>query len=351
MLSLKCSLNMIAFLLPFIQNRFIFSLNSSSFSALRLLLQRSSLVPTSNYKLLQRQSFHYHCLLNLELSISLFIMANLPRFGRAWQRISAARPAPAAAQPASEPEPEILSLAPTTQSLQPFEPNPPPVAAWISSPAKKALSPAVSPKYNATVTRVASPPVSPSRKSPDRRHSISPNSYQKTVKPTTPPLSPLALPKSANVTAIQSRILPEVEKKIGPYKKPVEKVDRQTEYGSGKPPQKAEAINLAGHNVGAVMEVKQFSDKRGGEVIKKIETESDVRHGNDEGKTAGAKEKGDRATGFPMTPYMNSNFQEVNNSVMYSSSCSGRDPGLHLDFSGESKDDGAIVDGGEKSKY
>ncbi|CAK9319183.1 unnamed protein product [Citrullus colocynthis] len=290
-------------------------------------------------------------------------MANLPRFGRTWQRLSAiARPAPAAAQPASVPEPEILPLAPTTQTLQPFEPNLPAAAAppsspvreptpRISSPAKKAASPTTSPEYEATVVSVASlplkpaqsPPVSPPSKSSDPRHSISPNSYKKPHKPTTPPLSPLAMPKSVDVTTIQSGIKPEVEQKSGPYKKP----DRQTEYGSGKTSlnQQAEAINLAGHNVGAVMEISQFSDKRlGGEVIRKIETESGVRHENDEEKTR-------RATGFPMTPILNSNFQEVNNSVMYNSSCSGRDPGLHLDFSGKSKDNGATVDGGEKSIY
>lgn len=46
---------------------------------------------------------------------------------------------------------------------------------------------------------------------------------------------------------------------------------------------------------------------------------------------------------------MNSNFQAVNNSVMYDSTCRGRDPGLHLDFSGKSKDDGAIFDGAQNS--
>ncbi|KAL4024370.1 hypothetical protein IC575_012719 [Cucumis melo] len=278
-------------------------------------------------------------------------MANLPRYGRRWQRLSSVpRLAPAAARSVQEPEPEILPLAPTIQTLQLFEPTPPPVAAAPPSstpgeptPSPRISPPAASPKYEATVIPEASPPlkparsppVSPPRKSAEPRNSISPNSYQEPLKPTTPLLSTLVLPKSSDVTTIPSAIKPEVEQKTGPLKKS----DPQVEYVSGMPPPslQAKAIDLAGDNIGAVMKINQFSVKSsGGEVTRKIETETGVQQENDE-------EKSRRETEFPMTPITNSNFQEVNNSVMYNSSCNSRDPGLHLDFSGK-KDEAATVE-------
>ncbi|KGN56396.1 gibberellin-regulated protein 14 [Cucumis sativus] len=281
-------------------------------------------------------------------------MANLPRYGRRWRLSTVSRLAPTATQSVQEPEPEILPLAPTIQTLQPFEPTPPAAAAPPSStpgePTPRISPPAASPKYEATVIREASPPlkparsppVSPPRKSVDPRHSISPNSYQEPLKPTRPSLSTLALPKSADVTTVPSAIKPEVEQKTDSFKKS----DRQVDNVSAKPPPslQAKAINLTGDNIGAVMKINQFSDKiSGGEVTRKIETKTGVQQEND-------MEKSRRETEFPMTPITNSNFQEVNNSVMYNSSCSGRDPGLHLDFSGQ-KDEAATVDGNKKSKY
>lgn len=152
-----------------------------------------------------------------------------------------------------------------------------------------------------------------------------------------------------NFLFLNTSVLPEVEKKSVLYNKTVEKPaksGRPSEHGSGKPPQ-AEVINLTGHNVGAVMEINQSSAKHSaGEIIKKKESETELggaHHGNDERKT-GAKK------GLPGTAFMNSNFQSVNNSVLYDSSCSHRDPGLHLAFSDTADGgDGAIVDGHNKN--
>lgn len=160
---------------------------------------------------------------------------------------------------------------------------------------------------------------------------------------------------------INNRIQPEVEKKSIVYNKTVEKpVDRPSEYGSGKPHEKqkaAESINLAGHNVGAVMEIDKSSvgHRLGGETVRKNETEGgDVgRDGNEEKKKEEKKKKEKKEKKekkVPMTAFMNSNFQSVNNSVLYDSSCSHRDPGLHLKFADAADGDGAAVDGRKSYK-
>lgn len=152
-------------------------------------------------------------------------MANLPRFGRRQRLPVAAPPVPAAAQPAAEPKPEILAFALGTQTLQPLEPNPAAAATAtapasplitspprLPSPAKNAMSPSASPKYGASVTRVASPPpFSPANKYSDWiiGQTVPAQSPEKSRRATSPPLSPLALPRtqvtSGDGTAAQHR--------------------------------------------------------------------------------------------------------------------------------------------------
>ncbi|XP_022950117.1 wiskott-Aldrich syndrome protein family member 2-like [Cucurbita moschata] len=234
---------------------------------------------------------------------------------------------------------------------------------WLPSPAKKPMSPIASPKYGSSVTRVPSPPppkdellsppVSPAKKYPDRWIAQtsplqSPSRSLRTSPPPPPP--PLALPPTqftaVNGTTTQPKIQPEIEQKSIVYNKTVEKpakFDRASEYGSGKPHEKqkaAEAINLAGHNVGAVMEIDKSSvgHRLGGETVR-----GSVRDGNEEKKKKEKKE-------LPMTAFTNSNFQSVNNSVLYGSSCNHRDPGLHLKFADAADGDGAAADGRKNYK-
>ncbi|KAG7028529.1 hypothetical protein SDJN02_09710 [Cucurbita argyrosperma subsp. argyrosperma] len=289
-------------------------------------------------------------------------MSNFPRFGLSRQRPSmAAPPVLPTTLPAAELKPETQPFYKRSQSLQ---------------PAEKPTSPIASPKYGPSVTRVPSPPppkdelsppVSPAKKYPDRLSQTSPlQSPSRSLRTSPPPPPPLALPPThftaaVNRTTTQPRIQPEVEKKSIVYNKTVErpvKSDRLSEYGSGKPHEKqkaAESINLAGHNVGAVMEIDKSSvgHRLGGETVRKNETEGgDLgRDGKEEKKKKEKKEKKEtKEKKVPMTAFMNSNFQSVNNSVLYDSSCSHRDPGLHLKFADAADGDGAAVDGRKNYK-
>ncbi|XP_022951357.1 sulfated surface glycoprotein 185-like [Cucurbita moschata] len=286
-------------------------------------------------------------------------MSNFPRFGLSRQRPSmAAPPVLPTTLPAAELKPETQPFYKRSQSLQ---------------PAEKPTSPIASPKYGPSVTRVPSPPppkdelsppVSPAKKYPDRLSQTSPlQSPSRSLRTSPPPPPPpLALPPTqftaVNETTTQPRIQPEVEKKSIVYNKTVEKLvksDRPSEYGSGKPYEKqkaVESINLAGHNVGAVMEIDKSSvgHRLGGETVRKNETEGGGRDGNEEKKKEEKKKKEKKKKNVPMTAFMNSNFQSVNNSVLYDSSCSHRDPGLHLKFADAADGDGAAVDGRKSYK-
>ncbi|XP_038879417.1 proline-rich receptor-like protein kinase PERK8 [Benincasa hispida] len=303
-------------------------------------------------------------------------MANLPRIGRTRQRPSAvAPPLLAAVQPTAEPKPEISPFAPTSIQTQPIEPTTPAPASplrqsprLITSPPKKATSPFASPKYGDSLTRVDSPPAAKATRSPPdsptnkyletrNGETTPPLSPAKSRRTKTPPLSPLTLPRTPVIswdeTTALPRTQPVVETKGIVYNKAVEKptkTDRPSEYGSGKPHQKqqatAEVINLNGHNVGAVMEINKSSDgyRLGGETVKNKETKGGgVHHGHKE-KNKGAK------IVPPVTAFMNTNFQSINNSILYDSSCNHHDPGLHLSLPESVDGDGATVYGHKSYK-
>lgn len=152
------------------------------------------------------------------------------------------------------------------------------------------------------------------------------------------------------------RVQPEVETKGIVYNKAADekpsKSNRQSEHGSGKSvhqkQQKPGVMKLKGHNVGAVMEVNKSSAgyRLGGETLKKKETEDDgdVDGYGHEDKKTGTKKKP------PISAFMNSNFQSVNNSLLFDSSCQHRDPGLHLSFPNAADGGGAVVDGDKSYK-
>ncbi|XP_022975714.1 uncharacterized protein LOC111475772 [Cucurbita maxima] len=100
------------------------------------------------------------------------------------------------------------------------------------------------------------------------------------------------------------------------------------------------------------MEIDKLSasHRLGGETVRKNKTEGGDggRDGNEEKKKKEKKDK--KKKKVPMTAFMNSNFQSVNNSVLYDSSCNHRDPGLHLKFADAADGDGAAVDGRKNYK-
>ncbi|KAE8706845.1 RING/U-box superfamily protein isoform 1 [Hibiscus syriacus] len=79
--------------------------------------------------------------------------------------------------------------------------------------------------------------------------------------------------------------------------------------GGGVDDDGAGIVTLAGNNVGATMRSE-------------LDEESDPRYGNSVRDQADA-----------LSTYVNSNFQAVNNSIMFGSSYNANDPGVHLDIS------------------
>ncbi|KAL0547722.1 hypothetical protein IC582_012147 [Cucumis melo] len=304
-------------------------------------------------------------------------MSNLPRFGRTWNRFSSLpRPSTAArqeTQPAftAATEPEVFpSAVPTTNTLQtsPVKQR----TSRLSSPVKKFPSPPSSPKYSGATGTISprkplSPPSTYNRYDGERRTSAT--TSPKTFKPTyispppsppkpkhstaatvVAPLSPLALPRSEvrrePERSIRPRSPPEIEQKKILYQtttteKPTKTDYRQTDqYGTSKPQQKqhhqqlqSDVINIKGDNVGAVMHITQSSD--GSEILKKKPSV---------GQSKENEEKTNKSnSNFPGKSFMNSNFQGVNNSILYNSSLSHRDPGLHLAYSSKNPKHGDSI--------
>ncbi|KAJ6404389.1 hypothetical protein OIU84_012549 [Salix udensis] len=101
-------------------------------------------------------------------------------------------------------------------------------------------------------------------------------------------------------------------------------------------------ITIAGENKGAFMEVIRSPKKQVFEGTSRFlhkkgnpKSEGSDSSSSEEGKTEkkGKNHKG-KATGpSPLSAFVNSNVQGVNNSIAYNSSCSHHDPGVHVSLS------------------
>ena len=113
--------------------------------------------------------------------------------------------------------------------------------------------------------------------------------------------------------------------------------------GKTQKAQQPNAINIAGENVGAVMEIVESSKGEGGHVVKKKETARGVVSNvddtlNDQHKDASkhhkpGAQKAPASSSLPTTTFLNNNFQTLNNSLVFDASLAHRHPGLHLAFS------------------
>ncbi|KAJ0111315.1 hypothetical protein Patl1_00659 [Pistacia atlantica] len=132
----------------------------------------------------------------------------------------------------------------------------------------------------------------------------------------------------------------EAKKKGGHHKK----FSSDSEEGGMK------VITIAGENKGAFMEVIKSPVKHGfdgsphslGRIDPKTEKGGSVWHKHGSSSSSGEeenskkKDKSHKEKGLhspPMDAYMNSNVQGVNNSILFNSSCSHHDPGVHLSLS------------------
>ncbi|KAG9133589.1 hypothetical protein Leryth_027306 [Lithospermum erythrorhizon] len=88
-------------------------------------------------------------------------------------------------------------------------------------------------------------------------------------------------------------------------------------------------IRLAGENHGAIMELSPSRTKgnRNGR-----KTGTDYGKGNEEESSNKKNNKSMAIQAPPLTAFMNSNVQGMNNSIVYNTSCTHNDPGVHLSF-------------------
>ncbi|KAF3439816.1 hypothetical protein FNV43_RR18094 [Rhamnella rubrinervis] len=114
-------------------------------------------------------------------------------------------------------------------------------------------------------------------------------------------------------------------------------------------------ITIAGENRGAFMEIIQSPKKKeiseNSHYLYKRGTPTKLRrNGGGESETYSGNEEGSPSRNgkakqaLPMTAFMNSNVQGINNSIMYNSSCTHHDPGVHLALSRKPAGGGFQVD-------
>ncbi|GMI66749.1 hypothetical protein HRI_000344200 [Hibiscus trionum] len=217
--------------------------------------------------------------------------------------------------------------------------------------------------FTTTTNRVASPQASaptikPAMQSPVQSPKIKP--------PTAPPPSPLTLPPpqmraqtdlkpKIPVEAEQKTVLVQkmIDKPKGLFGAPQNDLD-DTRYpsihGQKEPSKHGETkekgngkkfssdsedsgmrvITIAGENKGAFMELTK-SPHRNGRLQKRV-TGSEYHSYSSSGEEGDRKMKGksNGSNTMPMNAFMNSNVQGVNNSIVYNSSCTHHDPGVHL---------------------
>ncbi|KAK7397454.1 hypothetical protein VNO78_18626 [Psophocarpus tetragonolobus] len=286
-----------------------------------------------------------------------YAMANPPPV-RPWFRLASIRATPAPV-PAQEPRTTLglpafrTASAPSSPQTKP-QPQPTPDPSSQPNRFSSSSLP-TSPVHKATVS--TSPPTpthvpvsSPTHSPKTIQHS--PNNHNQ--KPTSPPPSPLALPPSQLGTQPKIPDQPEpktvlVHRSIDrpkPRHSPTEShknhhgkhlSESKEDSGSG-----LRVITIAGENRGAYMELTQSPKKQEGKYLQKkgnsninvdgVESESSSAEDGHVNK----KEKNQKATNsssFPMSAYMNSNVQCVNNSLLYHTSCSHHDPGVRLSLS------------------
>ncbi|KAL0547721.1 hypothetical protein IC582_012146 [Cucumis melo] len=243
-------------------------------------------------------------------------------FGRMYRFSSANRPlAPAtntSGQDSAQYDRRQYPSATRDTSLEPRSSPPrislrkddPPLPASPTYSIKKATSPPSSPPYRGMAAReISSPP-----KMVDEY----------------PKYKPITQPRS-----------PEAKQKPGIHKTTtVEKVTKSDRYHepsktvSSHKGQQPNAINIKGENVGAVMEIVESSKREGGHMIKKIkETARGILNNNDMANDQNNEASKTTNSSMPTNTFLNSNFQSVNNSLLYNANLTHRDPGLHLSFS------------------
>lgn len=113
-------------------------------------------------------------------------------------------------------------------------------------------------------------------------------------------------------------------------------------------------LTLAGENKGAIMEL---SPSRKTYSPRSLQNKGSPKSwsSEDDGEKSGSESgrKGDKMQNksLPMTAFMNSNVQGINNSILHNASCTHHDPGVHLVFSRKTNGSNGLhmIKGSQKS--
>ncbi|KAK8565668.1 hypothetical protein V6N13_020750 [Hibiscus sabdariffa] len=295
-------------------------------------------------------------------------------------------PAKSVATTASVPSSPAKPVATTTASVPTSAAKAVPTNASVTTSPARTASPTTSvtnfptqkpATFTSTTNRVASPQASvptvkPAMQSPVQSPKIKP--------PTAPPPSPLTLPPpqmraqadlkpKIPVEAEQKTVLVQkmIDKPKGLFGAPQKDTD-DTRYpsnsihGPKEPPKNGETkgktkgngkkfssdsedtgmrvITIAGENKGAFMELIKSPHRNGFQgsphrLQKTVTGSSDdsAYHSYSSSGEEGDRKMKGKSNGsntMPMNAFMNSNVQGVNNSIVYNSSCTHHDPGVHL---------------------
>ncbi|CAN1794118.1 hypothetical protein LINPERHAP1_LOCUS20201 [Linum perenne] len=257
------------------------------------------------------------------------------------------------------------AAAPTTVSSVPASPiraPPKPAASTFSVPnspvRNNPISAPNSPKPAGSPPAIKTPPQSPDPKPtaapPPSPRDIKPAAATPPQSPKTKPIvrppSPLSLPPTQFKS--EFNFPPEAEQKTVVVQNKAEKNHSTThklwsshETGKNNNPTKSEAkgtkiITIAGENKGATMELFRTPPRKS-PISSLFPGNPNYLQGNSEtssgsGEEEDGKEKKknrDLRKKNPMSAVMNSNVQGINNSIMFNSSCSHHDPGVHLALS------------------
>lgn len=137
-----------------------------------------------------------------------------------------------------------------------------------------------------------------------------------------------------------------IKKDKGVQQKKVSNSDTADDFGMS-------VLTLAGENKGAIMELSPSRKTYSPQSLQKKGSPK-AWSSEDDGEKSGSESgrKGDRIPNksLPMTAFMNSNVQGVNNSILHNASCTHHDPGVHLVFARKTNDrSGFHIKGSQKS--
>lgn len=93
-------------------------------------------------------------------------------------------------------------------------------------------------------------------------------------------------------------------------------------------------ITIAGENKGAYMELGSSNKGNPHTLSHNSRAKKDGNESGSSSSESSKSRKKDRSkSGLPMTAFVNSNVQSVNNSILFHASCTHSDPGVHFSFS------------------